>query len=300
MNVRLDTYEGAQGDIGLPGTISRIVRPGVIDGITSADLGGDLTEFLFRASAAANNAALASPLRPEHAAFLLRRILIDSLSDTSAQVRLIYETTPYGGAPSTYLITDGSVMTSYQTYTMPDTYEEIRVGWTAPPDGTESDFFDGDTIKPDNIMFNFLRPMRTIKISGLIQGQPGGQNGQIFGSSANSPGQEAVGSVNNASWPTAGPTPKGVGYWLLNLWQTTISRIGGYYTLEAEAITRIHSDWSEYGTLRDMKTGLYVPISTAERAAAVALPYSRGFHPYNGFVKVCPYFSASFSTIFGW
>lgn len=303
MNVTLDVYDGSLLDVGDTG---RYVRRAAIDGITADDLSGDITDFHFKVREAVIAAAVASPLsRPE---YILRRVVTTSFSDEGAEAQVIYETFSGGGPPSSYLLSDDTVLTTYQTYTMPDTYEEITVDWAKAllPGPIQSDAKEFNVYVPkDNITFNFLRPMRTIRVSALIYGSPySGYGWPGTPPPANSvlAGRDKVGHVNgDASWPTIpGSDPKGVGFWLLTRFSTVFSKYQGYYQLDAEAVTRIRSDWSEYGTLRDQKTGHYVPIDPAEKATALAAAYSRGVHQYNGFVKVCPYYTTSFASIFGW
>jgi hypothetical protein len=302
MNVTLDVYEGAQLDVGDTG---RYVRPAIIENITADDLTGDITDFLFKVREAVIAEALANPL--SQPAYILRRVVLVAVSDQSASAQVIYETFTGGGPPSTYLLSDDTTLTTYQTYTMPDTYEEITVDWAKAllPGSVQSDAKEFNVYVPkDNITFNFLRPLRTIRVSALIYGSPyegQGWPGTAPPAASALAGRDKVGHVNSeSSWPSIpGSGAKGTAFWLLTRFSTAFAKYQGYYQLDAETVTRIHSDWSEYGTLRDQKTGHYVPIDPAEKATALAAAYSRGIHPYNGFVKVCPYYPTSFHSIFG-
>lgn len=307
---------------------SRFVRAGTVNGIdVSVVAGSPKYEAMFQAQQAVVAADAASPLT-NYPGYVLRRILLSPLSDTSAKALLIYETVVFGIGvpPSTYVLADDAFLTTRTTSYVPGSRQKITVAWDPPPSKIQE-----EGIAEDAVEMSILFPMRTLTVSALIYGYP------TFG-------QDKIGYTNNAAWPTAptGPitvtggtltaplalTVRGFdafagtgmpsslpkGYWLLSRYATAQNRIGGYYQLEAQAITRVVEDWSECGMLKNLKTGKFVDVGdtiakgdtiiTNLFSTAYSYGVTRGTDPDDGsrntgVVRVGPYKLADFTAIFG-
>jgi hypothetical protein len=137
----------------------------------------------------------------------------------------------------------------------------------------------------DRITYTIQQPMRAIGISALVYGEPtSGIGTQQY--------------VNHASWPS-GHAPMARGFWRLDRYQTDYARYSGYYTLDAQASSKVVEDWSETGTLRDSQTGRYVKYSPAELTTLLSTPYAYGIVQGNGIQRVGFYPVINFATIFG-
>lgn len=290
ITVTLDVFEGAEVSTEATGTNTaaqkRFVRPAIVEGIDLTVVGSDLSEALFIAMTEVSNKAAANPLSGSHADMYLRKIFLRAISDQTARAELVYETLQIGGGPpSTYVLTDGAFLTTFQTNRMPGTHK---------PFSTHYEDLDGENRVPedgsDRVTMSLLRPMRKLNVSALIYGRP--QTG----------GQDAIGSVNDAVWPTSGDSsPKPVGYWLLTDYTTAWTRYGGYMQLSATALTKVREDWSETGILLNKLTGKYVDVDDTVIDALLAKPYTNTVDsPFgDGIIRVGIYPLVSFSTIMG-
>jgi hypothetical protein len=264
---------------------------------------------MFLASAAVQAACVANPLT-NHPEYVIRRILLEPISDTSAIARIIYETIVFGQGipPSTYVLTDGTVATVEQTNYFVDKdgrRRKISTSWD------DVNFLSGaPSIPEDFITMSLFMPWRTLQVDALVYGRP-------------TNGQAKIGSVNDDIWPsqmptfpgvpTSDPTPLPRAYWLLAEWTTRLFKTSGYFTLSAKAISRVNRDWSEGGTLVDTKTGKYVQVGATPALgdqindALFAQPYENDLmlatdpnDPQRepGTIRVGAYPLASFPAIF--
>lgn len=324
IKVTLDTVprtilDTPAGSTSLP---KRFVRTGAIDGIDVTTVSGaPKYEAMFLAQQAISAAAAANPIT-NHPEYALMRILIESDpgSDSSALAQLIYETAQFGAGqpPSTFVIVDDQVLTMRQTNYLPGTKQKIALAWQPHPD---KPYESG--IPEDLVTMSFLFPLRTIEIDALIFGRP--TQGQDYGGHVNhAPWPTSAGGpfnlvfeYGNSQFPTASGLQKDKGFWLLTRYTTRRSRYAGYFTLHAQAMSRVIEDWSEFAHLMNTKTGRYVQISKtiAEGDTIIgnlmAFPYTQGIRkgiplgpPDNGsrdvgVARVGPYPVTDFSAIFG-
>lgn len=115
----------------------------------------------------------------------------------------------------------------------------------------------------------------------------------------------AVGKVNNPAW-----NGLGIGYWLLeSLSQqgatTSTVNPATTYVVSLTASTRTTIDWSSTSVFRDRNSGRYKTVSNTIADTAKTLPYTYGViyggpgPDYgNGLLRVGPYDTVDFSTIF--
>jgi hypothetical protein len=312
ITVTLDIYPNTslETQIAATGSPNRFARYALVDGIdVTVVAGSPKYEAMFLAQQAVVDAAAASPL-DNHPEYVLQSILLDPISDTQAIARLLYETVVFGQGipPSTYVLTDGGQLTTVATNFIINAdgkRRKLALSWDPPK------LTGAKRISEDLVTHGFLFPDRVLQVDALIYGRP--TNGQGY-----------LRHVNNATWPTqaptwpgqpvSGPTPLGRAYWLLSEYVTRMSRIGGYYTLSARAISRVVADWSEMIILQDTHTGKFVQVgSTPAKGDAIidALfeqPYVndvvQGVDPekggrFTGVARVGAYPLADFHAIFG-
>lgn len=257
-----DVVQQAGGE--LDAIQSRVIRPCVVKGMTDSSTADP--DAIFKAYDAIVAAGVPlGTVHPTRSNFILRRFLITPISQTSALVRLVYETGLFNGPASVVIITDRTVNTTYESDLMPGTRIPIRIHPTLVT------FIDhaGDPqirlIPGDTVTLKMRRPTRAIGIQALIYGTPGAGYGDL------------VGCVNDNDWPTtAVATDYPIGYWMLDGWTTSYSKYSGFYQLDALAISRVDEDWSETVTLVDEQTGKKVPVDAADITAMIAPPYSVG------------------------
>jgi hypothetical protein len=276
----IDKVRGASLEQDLSTGFTRVVRAGTVDNIDLAS--GNDPEALINVLGTSGFPQLNETM-PGQPNLTVRRI---SIQPSLTKLRRVYVTWEYSNdtslIPTAYLVRDDAFLQEVETNLIPGTFIPIRVNWQNPSAST-------DKVPADNVTFRFGMPIRAVSISGLKYGSPSGY-------------QSSVGTVNNALW-----TGRAAGWWRLDRYATEINRVNGTYTYNALAVSRSYGDWSEYGVLRNTQTGRYVDIATADRAAAVALPYAQGIiYPTatpstsnKGLVRVGPYYTASFSAIFG-
>lgn len=282
ITVTLDTVEGAALEMGAQ---SRFARGGFVDGI-DVSVSGNKSEALWLAGEAISAAAAAAPLEASRAGAPLSRIFLEPVSDTSAKARIIYESLTGGGPPSTYMIRDSSYMRSLTTNRMPGTHEPIVCTWEGLAYGSGMPVVNKIS---DRVEFTIMAPIRTIVVSALIYGRP------------TEDGEDKVFHVNHALWPTgdAALNPHAVGFWRVDKYETNFAKYSGYYTLEAQATTKIVEDWSETGTLRNAQTGRYVKVDPDDLTALLSPAYSYGITSGNGIVRVGFYPTTNYVSIFG-
>jgi hypothetical protein len=328
MTVTLDIVPGTLIDTPAGSTLlpKRFIRMAGIDGIdVSSITGSPKYEAMFVAQTQILNAAAASPIT-NHPEYVLMRIVIqpDPNSDSSATAQLIYETAQFGAGqpPSTFVITDKSALTTRQTHYIPgiNRKQKISLAWEPHPD---KPYEPG--VPEDLVTISILFPMRVMTIDALIYGRPtegqdfvGYVNGALWPTLPGGAFPNLIFEYGDATFPTASRLQKDKGFWLLTEYATQRSRYSGYFTLSAQAQSRVIEDWSECIQLRDKKTGRFVQISKtidlgdAIIAALMAAPYQYGIvrgtpQPGNndnmtrnvGVARVGPYPSTDFVQIFG-
>jgi hypothetical protein len=305
------TFEISSAALAQP---SRFVRIAMVEGIDVTVVSGSPKyEAMFLAQQAVVAACAASPLT-NHPELILQRILLEAISDTSAIARIIYETVVFGVGipPSTYVLTDGAMLTTKQTRFIVDANGKrvpIMTSW-APTTNTTGT----PPVSLDFVPMSLLFPVRTLQVDALTYGRQ--TNGQAF-----------LRHVNDNTWPTvepsfpgnppSGPTPLPRGFFLLASFVTRQFSTGGYYTLSASAISNVIHDWSEPGVLQDTRTGKYVQpgIDVTESNAMVEALFSSQYefgvieqidttnpnapNRPTGLIRVGPFPTADFSGIFG-
>lgn len=281
------------------GQITRFVRTGIITGLSVAP--GNEIAFLHDASRATGMPQMGEICSADVRLQLTRREF-RPLSDTMARFFLIYES-PYGFQETSYIIRNSAFLGNLQTNMLPGS--GTRPFWIAgfSQPGAAGTSEDKDML-PDTVFMNIFRPMRQVSVSVLAYGSPQGDGG------------DAIGRVNGKPWPVGvvGMAEKPKGYWLCNKYETSLSKYKGYYTVEAAGITRTTQDWSEYGILRNRKTGRYAQVTDtanavpswdyAAEARAVDTYYYGRMYPPNasdkkGIARWGPYELSDFAILFG-
>lgn len=269
-----DIIDGAQ--LEAEAISQQYVRTGLVTDITA--VGDPDPEMLWNVLTILATAGItlspASALSLAHPTLFLRRVRVTGFATNGARVALLYST-PDLGPPSAFIVTDSSTLTSYQTDLLPGTRVPLRI-----PDTTIK---GGGVVGGDNVLFNFLRPIRKVGVAAVSYGVTKPSNG-------------IVGKVNAGLW-----NGKAQGFWLCDSWITSTSRFAGWYTLQASAITKEDEDWSESGMLIDRATGKRVELidSTATATAMMALAYAFGIiYANDGMIRVGPYKTQSFAPQF--
>ncbi|HEV7297936.1 MAG TPA: hypothetical protein VGN72_01120 [Tepidisphaeraceae bacterium] len=277
--LKIDTVRGSSLEA-VDGVGTRLIRTAIVDDIDLAS--GNDPEALIKVLSVTGMPQLKDALPGQPSMFLRRTIVRPSLTRwRRAYVDLEYSN-EFGLIPTAYIVRDDAFLQQVETNLIPGTFVPIRVNWQNPSEATEK-------VPADNITFSFGIPIRAISISGLAYGSPNTYQG-------------SVGMVNAGTW--AG---KAAGHWRLDRYASEINKQEGTYTYNAMAVSRAYGDWSEWGVLRNQQTGRYIPIASADRTAALALAYSYGIiYPTatpdtsnKGFVRVGPYQTTNFETIFG-
>lgn len=294
--VTIDTTDSASLEYGTAAGIpfKRFWRPAYVEGIDVSGSGGNISQALWLAGAAVEAAAASSPLDSSHSDLIISKVFLEPDADRKARARLLYELPIFGIGvpPSTYLLRDTGVGRTFETNRMPGTHAPLDCTYTGVVSGTGSGA--GPYTISDRIIYTIMAPLRGIGVSALIYGRP------------TSAPQDHVTYANDALWPSSaypgGNTllaPKGVGYWKLDRYRTDYSVYSGYYTLDAEATTKVTEDWSETGTLRNTQTGRYIKLDPADLAALLAPAYTYSVANGNGIQRVGFYPLLNFVTIFG-
>lgn len=311
----LDTVEGAILD--LMATSGTIVRTGTVTEI-DASIGPD-SDVLLAAVFAQDMPRLGQDTYPGQIAFIFTRLQARGFCSNGLSVSLIYETTK-GLIPTAFIVRDRSYMSSRSMTRLPGMGPGLgvfRVGFA----GVDTDHPDHSDYQPaipkDVVSMELLSPLRAISVVTISVGSPPNA------------GRTQHGTVNNAPWPTpppswnigGGPNSQGIdlsgnsifttpplvgsplpaGFWLLHVYQTEYTRQLNYFQSNLEAITRSVEDWSELAFLRSNQTGKWAAPPTSAIDAAMSAPYSYGVQPddANGLLRICPYKTSNFSSLFG-
>jgi hypothetical protein len=279
----LDTIQ--ESSLSLSTINSRHVRGGFVENIDLSGVGGNKSEALYVASQAVIDALTAdgtSSVVSGHTNLILSKIFLKPVSDNAASVQIVYDQLAFAN-PSSYLITDSGWMRTYQTNYMPGTRESLKVNWT--PTGAQIGMIP--PIPKQNVLFTFMQPMRRITLQALIYGRP-------------TAGVNYLGYANDDAWPTSGGSPPlPEAHWVLSDYRTDYAKYSGYFTLSASALGNVMEDWSSFGILRNAQDGRYAQIPDADWSTMIASPYSYGPQFYNGVIKVGPYPTISFESLFG-
>lgn len=248
------------------------------------------------------------PFFPGQSDFKLFSVVLKGFNTNSATGVAIFQTTKFD-AVSSYIIRFSGFASATETNLIPGLRIPIKVGWKgkavsvpAPPepggDPATSSKTVTPTVAPDLVNMRFFLPVLAVSVSGLVYGNP--PTGY----------QEGVAYVSDGPWPSSSIAalirPKPRGYWMLQKYETAISKFKGYYTYDALAGTRVFADWSETGVLVNRQTGRHVEVSDEAVAAMNALPYDYGYiYPTGadqekvGIVRIGGNPILSFSDIFG-
>jgi hypothetical protein len=233
-------------------------------------------------------------------------------NDAMAALEYLHE--PLEFTPTAYIIRDETYTVSQRTPIVPGTTKPITVRFDAQE--------DQEFVPSDIVIFNFLRPMRSLGITALRATRP-----HAFG--------DKVGYVNDNDWPEdpikvptsltsqlgggpdtqdvtgAGSKPKG--YWMLQRFATEYNRSTGYTLMQAQAVSRVIDDWSEIGTLINRQTNKYPFGALAQGtqdatvAAIMGADYLHGIiaggngqaEEGMGIIRVGPYPMTGFKALFG-
>ena len=263
-----DTVEGSSIDYGY-GQSAKI-RGGLVTGIT-----GDPATALDQCLFASGMPTLGHQIIVGASSLIFRNLKATAVSGDTCRVQLVYDNNT-GLQPSAYTIDSRSFEQSFQTDLLPGTRQPLRVDlWTNPDDSS-------DKIPGDNVTFTFSRTMRVLSVSGLKYGNPPTTY------------EEKVGYANDAPW-----RGKPIGYWRITEGGTNISKYSGYYTYKLSALTQNDQDWSSIGVLVNKLNGRKAKIKPADLTTLLSSPYSYGSSNVNGAIRVCPYQTTSFSSLFG-
>jgi hypothetical protein len=279
-------------DIDVRGNFARYTRGGYAKGLPV--VAGNEHEMLWSIMSIPNCPRAGDTL-PGHPALYFANFQATPLGGSheggQARCRFVYETPQSlatGVTPTSYVITSGVHSVGYQTDLIPGTRVPIRTG-----DFVSTDFPDA-RVPADNVLMNITRAHRVLRVSALRLGDPDDDKGDL------------VDHVNDGQW-----RGKGIGFWKLSGYETSVSKYGGYYQLAMEAESRVFEDWSETGLLEDRLSGKKVPVTEPDIAIMMGLPYAYGvIFPRKpkatfeadheaGLVRAGPYPLTNFNAIFG-
>lgn len=283
--VTLDTIQDSQIER-LGNQQIRAVRGGYVTGVTSTN---DPEQLLYEAATATGM----PPMGDEYPAYpysFLTRIRVLGITPRGARILLYYE--PFSGVvDTTYIITTGSRMQSYQTNLHPGTLDPLQVGYVDP-----SAIFDSPP--PDMRPISLLKPCATVSVYRL-------QAGTLSDADQATLSNASVGWVNDDTW-----MGRAKGHWLCTGCEVTNSKFGGYYSIRATAETNgpVES-WAKYITFYQSQIGKW--LNSSGLAAAIAASVSGdaysygstipsgGAHLTDGWRRVCPYPELDFGALFG-
>lgn len=282
----LDQIEGSELLLDLDGQ-SRRVRMGTVEGI---DVVGDADPNVLEKALAVTGMPGMGNAMPGNPTFSLSQVGVVGIFHNCCRVRLVYRPVEFAGLPaSAYVITDGSSLVQENTSIHYKTKLPIRVGYSrtvALPPGVAGPPVTY-TIPEQSVEMAVPWPMRKVQLQALIAGSPDGS-------------KNYTGYVNSGSWPITF-TPLGVGYWLIDNFQSSYSRYQGFYQITASAISRNFRNWMMQGTLIDKNTGTYVQVEDSAVDAALNLAYTATIVKTagTGIVSVGHYPTVDFATVFG-
>lgn len=302
-HLTLDTIAGAVLDI--MATSGTIIRTGTV---TEVDAATD-SEMIFQALSASGMPLLAIDTYPGRPQFTFIRLQVRGFSNNGLVVALTYST-PTGLIPTAFIVRDRSYMSSGLYTRLPGMGPGVETFKITFPGRGGSGSYDYLPPIMDTIAMNILRPMRAISMTSISVGTPPNA------------GRDQHGTVNDAIWPTPPPVPLGLtsgasiytspplvgaplprGYWLLHQFESEFTRQVNYYQTNIEAITRKTEDWSEIGQLRNSATGKWVETPGTNTALRTLLgnTYAYGVQRSNteALLRVCPFLTSSFPTVFG-
>jgi hypothetical protein len=203
-------------------------------------------------------------------------------SDGSAKVRILYDIPivppKTSGGASSFIFSDS-------TETVNDTSQFFRddisgqliqlvIKYTDP---------NNNQIKKQmTATMSFERTIRRIVMSGVISPQ----SFAVFRKAAN--------SVNDSTYLGL---PRG--FWRFKYFDDSTRDLGRSYAVQFEICADNNKDWSKYEVLRDRNTGQYVTVEAGLLNNLQKKPYSYGVIVNNGILKVGPYPTANFNSLFG-
>lgn len=293
MNLTFDVWEGSELATNAAG-VTRKIRVGVAEGLTVDEAD---PESLFNARTAVMN-ALPSLKYPNHNELQLTQIILRGRSSNSASVQLVYESFQ-GVQPSVYIIRYLSYATQRQTNLIPGTRQPIRISYQHADAVQGADGNAKTTITKipeDYLTMVFNMPSVALEISGVQYGTPDNSK------------SDGVCHVNDQTWPlnVNGITARKVGYWMLNKYETAVSRYAGYFSFSMQAGSRVIEDWSETGILRSSLTGKYAKVEDSVVTAMNNRDYSHGYiypqnatEAQNGIVRIGGNPTTNFKSLFG-
>lgn len=238
--ITFDTLEGSEL-IDEIGAGRRRNRGGIIQGL---DVSEDPDPLVLEKALAVTGMPSLGQTQPGNPNMVLSRIGLRAVANDAVRFRLEYEPKNYAGQATAFFITEDSSLMQTDTSLHP-TGTPIRVGFKQSMAATTY------LVKPQSIIQSVPKPLREIRISALLIGQPNA------GTTPN-----RTGYVNSDTWPV-GYDPLPAGYWLMNRWTMTEARYAGYFQLSASAITRNTHNWMMAGNLVDPSTGRHVYPYTA-------------------------------------
>jgi hypothetical protein len=132
------------------------------------------------------------------------------------------------------------------------------------------------------------RPVRVITLSGSLK--PG---------RSPAPYRAAVGKVNSDKFLDLDP-----GYWLVSGLQSRTLDGGKTFSISLQIASRQNDDWSQYVIAKDRNTDQFFVVADNVKNDLAGKPYAYGVTLPNGkndkgIIRVGPYETTSFSTLFG-
>lgn len=240
----------------------RYVRAWKVNGIDLTDLPDPIALLKVIDALELEGITIGMELSPAYSQLILSRIRLLPVVERRGKdvwVDLEFFTQPENLTPTTYIVRNSTRATVQQSYRIPGTNEMIRARFDAISGGVVQGGGSLDFVQPDVILGSFYRPAKSLGITALQVGHPTGET------------DEHVGDVNDDDWPVSTATfpdpfgatgtaympaiPKPKGYWMIGEYETTYERARGMTLVTAQAMTRIHEDWSEVFTLRNHLTG---------------------------------------------
>lgn len=267
----LDTVEDTALDSG--STSSAKVRGGTVIGLT-----GDPSQALEQILDIPEMPKLGSTTVIGGRTVFLENIRCRATLADSARVLLVYSN-DFSGQGQAYILSFRGYQQSYVTNRLPGTKKALNVPIWRDPNNKFNKV-------PQDLAFGtFSYSMREIEISGMKQGAappPGTYDG-------------VVNYANDADFFDRPP-----GYWVITRGSQDFSKYAGFWKYSLAAVTKNIEDWSEWFTLFNRKSGLYVTIPPNEEDQCRQKPYSYGeIYAFRGLLRIGPFPTTDFNALFG-
>jgi len=264
-----------ESEVSIDNTRTSFVRPGRIKDFVTT---GDPATIMGRAIDSAGLPARFSA-HPYYPFSTLQRYAFYTQAGVNDKIwfKLFYDT-PEGRNPagdSLFTLERHRQLVAVQTQTHPKDRADLDVGWKDPNNPT-------NVVPKQPQIMTYLQPHLMMVATGYIIGEIPEQY------------ETAYSTVNKTEWHG-----KPRGYWLYLGADDSTRDFGNSYTIKLSILTKVTEDWSQYDTLRDPRTGLFVPVGNLDALTLKQRQYEYDQKKLNGIIKVGFYDLSEFNDNFG-